>query len=1008
MAIICSTETRVNSHTVDHQFGPQITALAGGGWVVVWESRDYDTSRYDVFQQAYNADGSVRGGEVRVNSYVPGDQYDPQITALADGGWVVTWQSDFDDGSFEEVFQQAYNADGSAWGFEVLVNSHTDLDQHAHQITALSGGGWVVTWQSAGQDSLGYGVYQQAYKTNGSAWGREVRVNSYENSDQDSPQIAALADGGWVVTWGSYGQDGSSYGIYQQAYNADSSARGGEVRVNSHVNSNQDLAQIAALADGGWVVTWQSDGQDSLGYGVYQQAYNADGSSRGGEVRVNSHVTSNQEGQQIAALADGGWVVTWQSDGQDSLGYGVYQQAYNADGSSRGGEVRVNSHVTSNQEDQQITALADGGWVVTWHSDGQDSLGYGVYQQAYNADGSALGRETQVNSYVIHDQVNPQITALADGGWVVTWQSAGQDGSGWGVYQRVFHAGNSGTAGDDYLIGFDVPETLSGLAGNDTLAGNGGNDVLNGGAGSDTLIGGLGADALDGDNGIDYASYAGATAGLTARLDNPGLNTGEAAGDSYVGVEGLIGSAFNDVLVGNGLANTLRGGDGDDTLIGGLGADALDGGNGADYASYAGATAGLTARLDFPGLNTGDAAGDTYNSIEGLIGSAFNDTLGGNGLANTLNGGAGNDTLNGGTGNDTYIVDSIGDKVFEANGAGTGTDTVQTSVSFSVASQFVENMVLLGAGSINTVGNNLNNTITGNSGNNALDGRGGADTMSGGTGNDTYYVDNVLDRTIEANGAGTDTVQTSVSFSVVSQFVENMVLLGTDSINAIGNNLNNTITGNAGNNAIDGRGGIDVMQGGLGNDTYYVDNVLDKTIEANVAGTDTVYTTVSKAFVDQFVEVIRLSGSGNINTTGNSLANTIVGNGANNGMNGREGADTLTGGYGNDSFVFNTALGATNIDTITDFKPVDDTIQLDDFIFTQASGSGGGGLGTLLAGQFRINNTGAAQDADDRIIYDSESGRLWYDSNGNAAGGNYLFAELYGGHALTNADFFIV
>ncbi|HEV2900785.1 MAG TPA: hypothetical protein VGX71_23675 [Pseudaminobacter sp.] len=125
-------------------------------------------------------------------------------------------------------------------------------------------------------------------------------------------------------------------------------------------------------------------------------------------------------------------------------------------------------------------------------------------------------------------------------------------------------------------------------------------------------------------------------------------------------------------------------------------------------------------------------------------------------------------------------------------------------------------------------------------------------------------------------------------------------------------------------------------------------------------------------------------------------------------VNGRQGADTLTGGHGNDSFVFNTVLGAGNIDTITDFNVVDDIIQLENFIFTQASGGGGGGLGTLLAGQFRTNLTGAAQDADDRIIYESDSGKLWYDSNGNAAGGNYLFADLASGLALTNADFFIV
>ena len=337
----------------------------------------------------------------------------------------------------------------------------------------------------------------------------------------------------------------------------------------------------------------------------------------------------------------------------------------------------------------------------------------------------------------------------------------------------------------------------------------------------------------------------------------------------------------------------------------------------------------------------------------------------------TLSGGSGNDTLYGRAGNDT-LFGRVGADILDG---GDGNDILYG-----------------GAG---------NDTLRGGPGDDLLFGEAGVDSLNGGGGNDTYYVDNSGDKVLEANGAGTgiDTVRTTVSFSVVSQFVENVVLLGAGSISAIGNNLNNTITGNSGNNTIDGRGGIDTMIGGAGNDTYYVDNALDKTIEANVVGADTVYTTVSKVFVDQFVEVIRLAGSANINTTGNGLANTIVGNGANNAMNGREGADVMTGGFGNDSFVFNTALGGGNVDRITDFKPADDRIVLDDAIFTALA------PGALSANAFRSNATGLAQDADDRIIYETDTGRIFYDSNGNAAGGNFLFADLASGLAVTNADF---
>ena len=134
-----------------------------------------------------------------------------------------------------------------------------------------------------------------------------------------------------------------------------------------------------------------------------------------------------------------------------------------------------------------------------------------------------------------------------------------------------------------------------------------------------------------------------AATGLTASLANPAINTGEAAGDTYTSIEGLRGSDFNDTLTGDADDNYLRGG---------LGADALNGGAGFDFASYQNAAAGVTASLANPAINTGEAAGDTYISIEGLLGSAFNDTLIGDANDNILQGGPGADALNGGSGFD--------------------------------------------------------------------------------------------------------------------------------------------------------------------------------------------------------------------------------------------------------------------------------------------------------------------------------------------------------------------
>ncbi|WP_051248527.1 calcium-binding protein [Inquilinus limosus] len=220
----------------------------------------------------------------------------------------------------------------------------------------------------------------------------------------------------------------------------------------------------------------------------------------------------------------------------------------------------------------------------------------------------------------------------------------------------------TGSAFDDYLGGNVNENTLIGGAGNDNLAGNGGADVLNGGAGTQ-----------------DMADYISSNAGVTVSLVTGTGTGGHAAGDTLTGIEWLRGSAFNDALTGDGNANrlsglagtdTLDGGAGNDQLIGGAGQDTLTGGAGFDTALYDNASAGVTASLLNPAANNGDAAGDSYSSIENLVGSAFNDVLTGDNGSNYLQGWRGDDTLNGrggadilhgGAGADTFVFSSIAD-----------------------------------------------------------------------------------------------------------------------------------------------------------------------------------------------------------------------------------------------------------------------------------------------------------------------------------------------------------
>ena len=292
--------------------------------------------------------------------------------------------------------------------------------------------------------------------------------------------------------------------------------------------------------------------------------------------------------------------------------------------------------------------------------------------------------------------------------------------------------------------------------------------------------------------------------------------------------------------------------------------------------------------------------------------------------------------------------------------------------------------------------------LDGGSNNDRLDGGTGADVMRGGTGNDTYYVDNAGDNVIELNGEGTDTIVAKVSYSLAGRYVETLDLVG-GNLNGTGNKLDNLLDGTAGNNILDGKGGADRMVGHTGNDTYYVDNAGDNVVELDGEGTDKVISTVSYTLAGRYVETLDLVGSGNINATGNKLANLLDGNNGNNVLNGMLGNDTLSGKGGKDIFVFDQKLGASNIDHITDFSAADDTIRLENAMFV------GLAAGTLSAAAFRANTTGLAADSSDRIIYETDTGKLFFDRDGNgSAYAPVQFAVLDNKTTITYQDFVVV
>jgi Ca2+-binding RTX toxin-like protein len=402
-----------------------------------------------------------------------------------------------------------------------------------------------------------------------------------------------------------------------------------------------------------------------------------------------------------------------------------------------------------------------------------------------------------------------------------------------------------------------------------------------------------------------------------------------------------------------------------------------------------------------------------YDYIEGTLGNdrlygyASNDTLKGYSGADVLDGGAGEDVLIGGLGNDTYVTDGL-DIIVETAGAGSGTDLVYASASYTLADN-IENLTLLStAGNAAAKGNGLANVITGNNGANVIDGLGGADRLVGNGGNDTYVTDGG-DTIVEAVNGGTDLVYSSVTYTLAAN-LENLTLTSTAGNSAAyGNASPNIITGNNGNNVIDGKGGADRFVGNGGNDTYYTDGG-DTIVEAANGGTDTVYSTVSYTLAAN-VENLILQGSSALNGAGNAGNNSIYGNSAANTLSGAAGNDRIVGGLGNDTlyggadkdvFLFDTTPNSTtNRDTIMDFNVVDDFAYLENAIFTKLTATG------TLNSAFFVTGT-AALDGNDYIVYNKTTGALFYDSDGNGAAGAVQFASVTAGLGLTAADFYVV
>ena len=331
--------------------------------MVTWQSNNQDGSGYGIYGQLYNPIGDTIGEEFQVNSYTSGQQYvrsQESVATLEDGGFIITWmdQSGHDGGSGWDIRAQRYDVSGGPTGEEFMVNTYISGSQYQPSVSSLKDGGFVVTWEDHSSGSHGgtlHDIYGQRFDVNGDPAGGEFLVNEgVESGYQYETAVRGLANGRFIVTWrdddGSNHESGSSHDIWGRVFNADGSEAISPFRVNTYVSSSQSDPSVDGFSDGSFIVAWESNSQDGSNYGIYAQRYDVDGAPVGDEFRVNTYTHHHQRNAEVTVLNDDSYVITWDSKNQDGSQLGLYGQIYNAAGNEVGNEFRANTYTSDDQD----------------------------------------------------------------------------------------------------------------------------------------------------------------------------------------------------------------------------------------------------------------------------------------------------------------------------------------------------------------------------------------------------------------------------------------------------------------------------------------------------------------------------------------------------------------------------------------------------------------------------------------------------------------------------------
>jgi len=363
----------VNTYTTDNQRNPYVTS-DGSGYLIVWVSAGEDGSRNGVYGQLIDPQTGKTGSPFRVNTTTLYDQ--DAISAASNGSnYLVTWKTDLGGGN-QDIYGQLISKTGSLIGTEFLINTYTDSYQYRPSV-ASDGENYFVAWYSSTpvQDGALGGVYGQLLSSTGAKIGSEIQLNTYTSLEQFVPFVSSNGDN-YLVAWTSQGQDGNAEGIFGRLIGRNGSIINDEFQINTYTTSVQYKPSVAS--DGtNYLVTWHSYAQDGSEYGVFGQLIRPDGEKTGVELQINSWTTGSQ--YHTFTVSDGsGYIVTWYSNLQDGSAEGVFGQYLNADGFKVGNEFQINTFTTGGQLNPSVSSNGSG-FLIVWQSNLQDGDQYGIY-----------------------------------------------------------------------------------------------------------------------------------------------------------------------------------------------------------------------------------------------------------------------------------------------------------------------------------------------------------------------------------------------------------------------------------------------------------------------------------------------------------------------------------------------------------------------------------------------------------------------------------------------------